>query len=180
MANQKGGTAKSFLSLILGVVLNEQNKSVEMIDLDPQGSLSDMAEMIDLPSIKGSKHVIIDTPPTLFNKATVRHIKNCDLVVIPTSPSITDIRVTLETIPLIKSYNEKVIVVLNKIIKANKAGKTIEDIKDYIRSECSVKVANSHILNRTCYQHDFLTEGYKGLNRDAKNEVNSLVLELLG
>lgn len=178
VANQKGGSGKSLVALMLAVGLNKKNEDVQLVDLDPQGSLIDLAEMIDFTSIKGGDFTVMDTPPTVFNRATEQAIRDSDLVVVPTSPSVADVRVTMSTLPLIQGFNKNVVVVLNKVITVNKAGKSLDEVKDYIRDKAGVAVATNHIKHRSVYQHDFLTDGFKGLNRDAKDELQKLVVEL--
>ena len=178
VVNQKGGSGKSLVSLIISVGIKQHNKDVQLIDLDPQGSLLDLAEMVELKSVKDAPYTIIDTPPTVFNKATEQAIKDCDVVVVPTSPSVADVRVTMSTLPLIKGFNKNVVVVLNKVITSNRAGKSLDEVKNYIKDESGVKVAKNYIKQRSVYQHDFITDGFKVLNRESKDELINLVLEL--
>ena len=101
----------------------------------------------------------------------------CDLVLVPTSPSVPDVRVTMSTLPLIESLNKNAAVVLNKVITINKAGKSIDASKAYIRDESGLRVLGNHLKNRSVYQHDFITEGFKALTKEAKEEALSLVGE---
>jgi len=52
VSNQKGGVGKTTSTLNLGAALREMGKSVLLVDLDPQGSLTVAAGVIDVDAIK--------------------------------------------------------------------------------------------------------------------------------
>ena len=52
VSNQKGGVGKTTSALNLGAALREMGKSVLLVDLDPQGSLTVAAGVIDVDAIK--------------------------------------------------------------------------------------------------------------------------------
>lgn len=48
VANQKGGTAKTATALSLGVALARTGGRVLLVDADPQGDLTDVADVADV------------------------------------------------------------------------------------------------------------------------------------
>ena len=52
VSNQKGGVGKTTSTLNLGAALREMGKTVLLVDLDPQGSLTVAAGVIDVDAIK--------------------------------------------------------------------------------------------------------------------------------
>ena len=52
VSNQKGGVGKTTSTLNLGAALREMGKRVLLVDLDPQGSLTVAAGVIDVDAIR--------------------------------------------------------------------------------------------------------------------------------
>jgi chromosome partitioning protein len=52
ISNQKGGVGKTTSTLNLGAALRELGKSVLLVDLDPQGSLTVAAGLVDVDAIR--------------------------------------------------------------------------------------------------------------------------------
>ena len=52
VSNQKGGVGKTTSTLNLGAALREMGKTVLLVDLDPQGSLTVAAGVLDVDAIR--------------------------------------------------------------------------------------------------------------------------------
>ena len=106
VANPKGGSGKTTLSINLAGGLAAQGKRVAMLDLDRQKSATAWLAMRDmaLPDIDlvqdGQKTdadwLVIDSPAGLHGKTLERAIKLAHKVIVPIAPSLFDIRASQE------------------------------------------------------------------------------------
>ena len=176
VTHQKGGTAKSTTALALAVALIEAGNEIELVELDPQMSLTAWANAIGIASTPGARYTIIDTPPSVFDKKTIEALSTADRVIIPSGTSVSDLQVTASTLPLIKEQTKGSMKILWSRIQANtQAAKSIAEITDKI----GYSAYKSTIGLRQCYQQDFLLKGWSGLNPQAKDEVSRFVLEAI-
>lgn len=132
IASRKGGSGKTTLTGHLAVQAELAGDGpVGMVDVDPQGSLSDWwnarkaptpafvqtslaALPQDLARLKllGVKLVLIDTPPAIT--ATIGEVITvADLVLIPTRPSPHDLRSAATTVELVERLGKPMIFVVN-------------------------------------------------------------------
>lgn len=102
VANPKGGSGKTTLSINLAGWLTSQGRRVAMLDLDRQKSATQWLAARDmaLPDIEllqdGQKGeadwLVIDSPAGLHGKNLERALKLATKVVVPIAPSLFDIR----------------------------------------------------------------------------------------
>ncbi|WP_109807441.1 ParA family protein [Sphingosinithalassobacter portus] len=132
MASQKGGSGKTTLSGHLAVQAELAGQGpVVLIDIDPQGSLSDWwnERSTDLPAYaqttvarlasdlevlrqQGFKLAVIDTPPAI-TMAIQSVITVAELIVIPTRPSPHDLRAVGATVDLCERAGKPLVFVVN-------------------------------------------------------------------
>jgi len=132
LASQKGGSGKTTLSGHLAVQAQRSGAGpVAMIDLDPQGSLTDwwnereaelpalaqtsvarLAADLELLRQQGFKLVVIDTPPAI-TPAILTVIQVAELIVIPTRPSPHDLRAVGATVELCERAHKPLLFVVN-------------------------------------------------------------------
>ena len=132
MASQKGGSGKTTLSGHLAVQAQRSGAGpVVIIDIDPQGSLSDwwnerdtefpafaqttvarLASDLDVLRQQGFKLAVIDTPPAI-TMAIQSVIAVAELIVIPTRPSPHDLRAVGATVDLCDRAGKPLIFVVN-------------------------------------------------------------------
>ena len=132
LASQKGGSGKTTLSGHLAVQAQRSGAGpVAMIDLDPQGSLTDWwnEREAELPALaqtsvarlaadiealrqQGFKLVVIDTPPAI-TQAILTVIQVAELIVIPTRPSPHDLRAVGATVELCERAHKPLLFVVN-------------------------------------------------------------------
>ena len=106
VANPKGGSGKTTLSINLAGYLASAGERVAMLDLDRQKSATHWLAMRDtaLPGIEllreGQKNdsdwLVIDTPAGLHGKNLERALKLAHKVAVPIAPSLFDIRASQE------------------------------------------------------------------------------------
>lgn len=129
---QKGGSGKSTLCISLAVAAQETGRSVCILEMDRQATVSDWAEhrqssspevaQIDAPqldqvmqSLKGSAYdyVFIDTPG-VDSPGTLSAIRAADLCIIPCRPTPADLRAFKPTLAAIYRLEKKFSFVLNQ------------------------------------------------------------------
>jgi chromosome partitioning protein len=132
MASQKGGSGKTTLSGHLAVQAQLAGHGpVVLIDIDPQGSLSDwwnersteypafaqttvarLASDLEVLRQQGFRLAVIDTPPAI-TMAIQSVIQVAELIVIPTRPSPHDLRAVGATVDLCERAGKPLIFVVN-------------------------------------------------------------------
>lgn len=132
LASQKGGSGKTTLSGHLAVQMVRAGAGpVVLIDIDPQGSLSDwwnereagepafaattvarLAADLDALRHQGFRMAVIDTPPAI-TVAIQSVVSVADLVLIPTRPSPHDLRAVGATVELCDRAGKPLIFVVN-------------------------------------------------------------------
>jgi chromosome partitioning protein len=109
VANLKGGSGKSTVSFNLVAWLVEQGREVKAYDLDPQRTLSDVAqvrkeeefepafhvEAVDMPAFDHAEHVEVIIDVGAANLEGMREaIRHADRVIVPVPPSQPDVWAT--------------------------------------------------------------------------------------
>jgi chromosome partitioning protein len=132
MASQKGGSGKTTLSGHLAVQAQLAGHGpVVLIDIDPQGSLSDwwnerdtefpafaqttvarLQADLEVLRPQGFRLAVIDTPPAI-TMAIQSVIQVAELIVIPTRPSPHDLRAVGATVDLCERAGKPLIFVVN-------------------------------------------------------------------
>ena len=131
MLSQKGGAGKTTLALHLAVIAQATGRRVVLVDTDPQRSAAGWwraraaatpelveADTIQIAAVLEAARsdrvdlLVIDTRPSV-ERATLDVAKIADLALVPTRPSILDLRAIGATIALLQSVGCNGAVVLN-------------------------------------------------------------------
>jgi chromosome partitioning protein len=165
---QKGGSGKTTLTLSLAVAAHKANKSVAVVDLDPQASACKWGDRRNADPViisvqparlrnvlatareNGADFVFIDTPGRLEQSA-IAAAQEADLILIPCRPTIKDTETIETTISLIRAARTKakVAVVLNGVPPR---GAQREQAEDAIRS-MAIPVYPFYLSNRAAFTH---------------------------
>jgi chromosome partitioning protein len=149
IVSQKGGSGKTTLALHLATAFTQHNYGTVVLDLDPQASSTAWKDYRaqELPAVQsiqparlervlaeakniGADIVILDTAPHADGPA-LDAARRADLVLVPTQPSIIDLRAMDTTADLLKlAKAKKAFAVLNAVppqpSEANSAASAIE------------------------------------------------------
>ncbi len=118
IANPKGGSGKTTLSVNIAGFLANQGQRVALLDLDRQKSASlwvdarpnDLPEIITLNSSKGegclNDYLVIDSPAGLRGKNLAHAIKLADKIVVPISPSLFDLNASRDFLQILSVEKE--------------------------------------------------------------------------
>jgi len=201
LLNQKGGVGKTTLAVHLAEVLSRLDKSVLLVDADPQGSALDWAAARpenprfpviglpkptlhrELPAIaKNHDFVLIDGPPRV-NELARAAILASDIVLIPVQPSPFDVWAAKEIVDLLQEAsvfkeNIKSAFVINRKIVNTAIGRdVVEALSSY-----PVLVLKTSIGQRVAFAES-AAQGLTVLHTDpsgsASQEIVSLAKELL-
>lgn len=199
LAHQKGGVGKSTIALNLyGYLANAGIRAV-LVDIDPQGTLTQFSELQDaqaLPIIKrgdfstyadladklaGYDVAVIDTPPYLTTDLQAV-FRLTDLLIIPCKASLFDalaIRQTLEFVQSTRSETGRDFlstIVLTMVIQG---ASITEPIRESL-NQYGFPVLETEIYNRVAYVRSLLLSG-NVVNDDtgkAREEMENLANEL--
>lgn len=186
ITHQKGGVGKSTLTYNLAQNISE-NASVAILDLDLQGSLSSIKDLVtnfDIIPYKGEikeiqnlnyDFIFIDTPPYLSQQLP-ELIQLADLIIIPTKAGVLDLLAIKSTIELIEneSKQEKALVVFNMI----KPNTTLTlDILIGLQ-EYNIPIAKTHISDLVSFTRSVLIGGV-GNDKNAQKQLDELTKEIL-
>jgi len=134
IVNQKGGVGKTTIALHLATAFTQHDCGVVILDLDPQASSAAWKDYrkADFPAVQsiqpvrlkrvleecrliGADIVILDTAPHSDGPA-LEAARSADLILIPTLPSIIDLRAMGKTAELLKMANAaRVFALLNNV-----------------------------------------------------------------
>lgn len=173
----KGGVGKSTLAFLFAITLSRVGKSVGIIDLDPQGSLT--AWLKDTEGFVFAEHgdiVIVDTPPRIDDPKVLDAIKMADRILVPTTPSPAELSTTKHTASVILTHmrkDAKALVVFNRVKRNTTYARALASMAKML----PLPVATIALGDREVFKH-VLLDGWAALDGQARDEITSLALEI--
>lgn len=163
------------------VAVAKAGRSVRVVDLDPQASLTAWAnpqrDGYDLGDGEAD-FIISDTPPNLEHPEVHRAIAESDTVVVCASPSPADVGAVRATLEAIRHHRKrrgaKVLVVLNQ----GKKGTMLTEAAGDALRELGEPVAATIIPQRQAIQKALLV-GWSGLGSEEREAFFRLALEII-
>ncbi len=193
-AQQKGGAGKTTLVAHLARAWQLAGKSVILIDLDPQRSLSFWNELReddafdlregagwragpDIKEARGQADVVLVDCPGNASDLLQAALRESDMVVIPCQPSPLDIWATAPILKMATKEKTAARIVLNRVPPrgphADAAQKSLtSDSGQVLRSQIGNRVAFSALMSAGKTAID------RGGNAKAKSEIDALRREL--
>ncbi|MFW2438034.1 MAG: AAA family ATPase [Arenicellales bacterium] len=171
VGNFKGGTGKSTVAFNLAIWLSYQDKKIAAVDLDPQGSLTDVMyvreEMDYSPMIpvfqeltkktgKEWDEVIVDVG-TADLPAMEKALLLAGRVIIPVAPSQADVWSTQRFMDLVRKNCKKDTIVTGLINRADTHPKVkeTEEAMEALTMISGLKMQKSYLYQRTAYRRAF-------------------------
>jgi chromosome partitioning protein len=205
VTNQKGGSGKTSVSMVLAGSLAKRGNKVMVVDADPQGTATQWAgaaaddrpfpaTVIGLSSAKGKLHqlikpmvndydyIIIDCPPSVDEQASQSALLISDVCLIPSQPTPADLWATVAVLTLVekaKTLNEELMAfcIANRVT-ASSLGKQVLSVM----AENKIALLGSKLGNRTSFQEATILgstpQRMGSRHKVAAAEVEALVTEL--
>lgn len=185
LAATKGGVGKSTLCSALAVQAVGEKKMVGMLDIDPQGSLTQwwarrgevenpkvysgidtISEAKEVLEMHGLDYLLIDTGPGLLH-AIEPAIEAADVVIVPVKPSAFDLEAVDPVLEVIQQLGKHYLMVLNEI--DTRSTRMADSAHALLKEDHRDSVAEKMIGQRTAYRAA-LTLGKSGpeVERDGK------------
>jgi chromosome partitioning protein len=193
IGNLKGGTGKSTVSFNLAVWLLKQKKKVNVFDLDPQKTLSDVAEIrqeegylpklniiTDSKKLKNTKadEVLIDIGVADM-KAVELAISYADRIVIPVQPSQADVWSTQRFLKIIKKHKKKNQEILCFINRADThiAVRETQETHEALNMLQGVQEIKPRLHQRTAFRRSF-SEGLAVFEMEPTSKATFEIIKL--
>ncbi|MFK5893942.1 MAG: AAA family ATPase [Pseudomonadota bacterium] len=188
IGNLKGGIGKSTVTFNLAVKLSLNGKSVQLIDLDPQATLSDVidirtedehepkltvhSELSKLDNNGSYDEILIDVGTAAIDTLYAA-IQMADRILVPVPPSQADIWSTQRFLQIIKGLETKdslrVFGFVNRA-DTHRGIRETDETEDALRMLPGIELIESRLYQRTAYRRSF-SEGLAVFELEPKGKA---------
>jgi chromosome partitioning protein len=193
IGNLKGGTGKSTVSFNLAIWLLKKKKKVDIFDLDPQQTLSDVCEVrteesylpalkvkTDVKNIKKSKadEVLVDIGVSDM-PSLEKAIAQADRILIPVQPSQADVWSTQRFLKIIKKHQQPKLEILCFINRADTHIGVRETTQTYdaLNSLKGITQIKPRMHQRTAFRRSF-SEGLSVFEMEPRSKASNEIIQL--
>ncbi len=198
-ANFKGGTGKSTVVFNMAMWRMEQGKKVTVCDLDPQRTVSDVAEIREEDGVEPVLKVVHELPAKKDAKgdwlidvgtsdmAALRGaIRVCDKIVIPVTPSQADIWATQHFLDIVTKERGKdlppIVAFVNRADPHPRSRENAESI-EALETLSMIKTLPEKMVQRLAFRRSF-SEGLAVFEQEpsgkAAQELDALARKIYG
>jgi chromosome partitioning protein len=176
LLSRKGGSGKTTLAIHLAVLAQQMGLRALLIDLDPQHSAADwwrareaetpqlvqtspaeLRTVLEVAEADGVALALVDTRPSAAQDAALVAALS-DLILVPTRPTILDLRAILDTIDIAKGAARRALIILNACPPPRGAGEaTLTGDARRAITAFGVPVASIPVVNRTLFATSLLS-----------------------
>jgi chromosome partitioning protein len=188
IGNLKGGTGKSTVTFNLAVKLSLNGKKVQLIDLDPQATLSDVIDIrtedghepklcvdSDLSKLNNDAsydEIIIDVGTAAIDTLYAA-IQKADRILVPVPPSQADIWSTQRFLQIIKDLKTKDSLRIFGFVNradTHRGIRETDETEDALRMLPGIELIESRLYQRTTYRRSF-SEGLAVFELEPKGKA---------
>ena len=188
-ASPKGGVGKSSLCYLVALALAKTGLAVQVEDRDPQRSLAawvnperDQLQLVGQGGTPAEQagpadYRLIDTRPAFDLPCVHDAVREADLVVVPTTPSMADAAGIVAAMNMVESFRRpeaRVAVVINRLRPNTVLGSQVEEVL----REAGVPLTGCQLPERQPIQR-LPVLGWAALDRNSEREVLDLALNLV-
>lgn len=188
VVGSKGGSARTTTSVLLANALAKiGDQQVGVIDLDPQKSAHNWLESYPIDGVdristskqgQGKDFIIIDTQPLVSpSKRMIEEAKSADFILLLCSDSPLDIHATSLTVRNLlttKALKKKSHLLFSRVVKGTGLSKLLDQMTDAI----GIQRLKQVIHFKNCFREAPI-KGWRALNTQARDEIKSLLAEIL-
>lgn len=175
LVNQKGGSGKTTLAVHLAQAFQNDGQDTVLLDMDPQASAAEWADARQADAVPpvisvfaarlkatleesrkiGAAFAVVDTAPHSEQIASAV-VAEADLIIMPVTPSILDMRATAKTVALLDLHGKRrqAHIVLNS---CPPTGTTADEAAQFLADELDLQIAPVRLIRRLPFQAAMVT-----------------------
>lgn len=186
LCNQKGGSGKTTMALLLALALEDIGYAVRIVDRDLQRTASramdnlrkkklSTVECIQSPTKEPRTVTLIDTAPRL-DATLSRSVAESDRVILISSPSPADLWSTQDSREFVQASLPKAAkcaILFNSVVRGSKISRDLPALAELI----GLPALKNYMTRRQPYQYAIL-QGWAALKSPERDEIKNAALEI--